>query len=576
MSLQDPEFENFKRAYQEENFNYALHSLKKLLAVYPHSFALRWHHARVLEKLGRFAEARIAVGKVLKLREDFVPALIMQVQLDFYQGSEDDSDHDELDDEETLSEHARFNQIEQRLYKILSIDPDAVDALHMLSGLLRGHEGDAHIAKANQLLNRAINLAPDRVDLLEDRGNSLLGGAIVEEGDTTHSINIVSTFSGMRYKRDQMELALSDFHTCYQLTGEHRFGLRVASILHDLGRFDEALAAYDKVLANVAEDDPYRALIVERRARSENDGAGEREQMAQLLESAIAPVEPGKDRTLEDNNIAHTLMSAADAVRTGTSVDQALEERLSDDREENLATSIAAQIIKVANEPAPDLIEVNPKDFPTYQQKFIAKCKRELLAQGLEHVADAEAQGMRMMLGSRVLLSFYADHAGEIGVVAFCMKPKKPNPLAILFLLMTGKWKTLATLFKVNTLVECVSQFSNGDHLSTQYFSVSPFEYGPPVYIEKLSPKLSIAKLVAHHQERLEEHKLAHPHIEVMHALDLAAIDERWVKAQAAKREYRRKIGYITEPELEQLLGSSYDKFADKVRAKLKVLTADL
>ncbi|GGY83367.1 hypothetical protein GCM10011613_30320 [Cellvibrio zantedeschiae] len=574
MSLQDPEFENFKKAYQEGNFNYALHSLKKLLVTYPNSFALRWHHAKVLEKLERFTEARVAVGKVLKLRSDFVPALIMQVQLDFHQGSDESDDLDEFDEEPVLSEHARFNLIEQRLYKILSIDPNAVDALHMLSGLLRGHEGDAHVVKANQLLNRAISLAPERVDLLEDRGNSLLGSAIVQDGDTTNSINIVSTFSGMRYKRDQMELALSDFHTCYQITSEHRFGLRVASILHDLGRFNEALAAYDKVLANVSADDPYRSIIIERRARSENNGGGEREQMAQLLESAIA--DSGKDRSLEEDNVAQALLSAANAVRSGKSVSDALDERLSDDPDDNMATNIAAQILNVANEPPPNLVAVDPKDFPSYQQKFIARCKRDLEAQGLQHVADAEAEGMRMMLGSRVLLSFYADAEGEMGVAAFCMKPKKPNPLAILFLLMTGKWKLVGTLFKVNTLVECVSQFSNGDYLNTQYFSVSPFEYGPPIYIEKLSPKVSIAGLVARHQERLEDHKLAHPSIVTMQALDLAGMEERWVNGQAVKRAYRQSIGYITEPELKQLLGAYYDKFADKVRAKLKVLAADL
>lgn len=573
MSLQDPEFENFKKAYQEGNFNYALHSLKKLMTAYPQSFALRWHHAKVLEQLERFAEARVAVAKLLKEREDFVPALILQVQLDFYQGSEDDSDPEDLDDDEALSEHARFNLIEQRLYKILSIDPKAVDALYMLSGLLRGHADNAHVAKANQLLNRAIKLAPERVDLLEDRANSLFGSAIVQEGDTTSSINIVSTFSGMRYKRDQMELALSDFHTCYQLTGEHRFGLRVASILHDLGRFDEALAAYDKVLAHVAEDDPYRELILERRARSENDGAGEREQMAQLLESAIA--NDGKDRSLDEDNVAHALLSAAQAVRAGKPVSEALDARLSDDPMDTVVTSIAAQILNVAHEPAPNLIAVNPKYYPAYQQKFIAKCKRELLAKGLVHVADAEAEGLRLMLGTQVLLSFFTDEPGEISVCVFCMKPKKPNPLAMLFLLMTGKWKLLSSLFKVNSQVECISQFANDDYLSTQYFSVSPFTYGPPVYIEKLPTKASIGTLVARHQARLEQHRQATPGVDVMQEWDLSGMDKRWVKAQAVKREYRRKINYITEPELKQLLGPSYDKFADRVRSKLKILAAD-
>jgi tetratricopeptide (TPR) repeat protein len=268
MSLQDPEFDKFKRAFKEENFEAALHSLRKLIAQYPQSFSLRWHHARVLEKLARFAEARTVVNKVLELRSDFVPALIMQVQLDFHENEHGTGD--ELEDDPAQQQQARFDAIEERLYKILSIDPNAVDALHMLSGLLRGHEGDTHLAKADQLLDRAIHLAPERVDLLEDRGNSFLANAIDPEDDNTdhqNAADLVITSSGMRYSRDVLEQALADFQKCYDLSHQHRYGLRVGSILHDLGRFDEALATYDNVLAHVPEDDPYRPLIVERRTR---------------------------------------------------------------------------------------------------------------------------------------------------------------------------------------------------------------------------------------------------------------------------------------------------------------------
>jgi len=274
MSLQDPEFDKFKRAFKEENFEYALHSLKKLIAQHPQSFSLRWHHARVLEKLARFAEARNVLNKVLELRSDFVPALIMQVQLDFHENA-NDSGEDELEDDPAQKQQSRFDAIEQRLYKILSIDPNAVDALHMLSGLLRGHEGDTHLAKADQLLDRAIHLAPERVDLLEDRGNSFLARAIDPEADNADRddvANLVTTSSGMCYSRDVLEQALADFQKCYGLSHQHRYGLRVGSILHDLGRFDEALATYDNVLAHVPEDDPYRPFIIERRARSENNG----------------------------------------------------------------------------------------------------------------------------------------------------------------------------------------------------------------------------------------------------------------------------------------------------------------
>ena len=576
MSLQDPEFDRFKRAFKSQHFESALQSIKKLLEKYPHSFALRWHHARVLEKLERFAEARSALTKVLKLRGDFVPALIMQVQLDFHE-HEADAETDIFSEDPIQTQQERFEAIEERLYKILSIDPNAVDALHMLSGLLRGHELDAHLAKADQLLNRAISLAPERVDLLEDRANNFLSKAVVQSElseSEAHSPNIISTFSGMHYYRDMLEQALADFNKCYELSHQHRYGLRVGSILHDLGRFDDALATYDNVLAHVPEDDPYRPFIVERRARSENNGGGEREQMAKMLEAAVA--KEGKDRGLDEDTIAHAMLSAANAVRAGKSVNDALESRLSDDPDDIMATSIAVQIINVANEPKPELVAVDPKHYPLYQQKFIAQCKDALSNLGLRHVCDAEAKGMQLMLGQSVLLSFFADEFGETGIACFSMKPKQPNLIGFLYLFFTLKWKVLAATRKTTKMVECVSQFTNGDHLSTQYESVSPFEYGPPIYIEKLPANASAAELVTLHLQRLEEYKAEYPIAKAMRAVDLESMEERWVRGQAVKRNYRAQLGYVTDTELQKLLGTFYDKFAEKVRAKIKILAADL
>lgn len=573
MSLEHPEFDLFKRAFKEERYTDALKSIKLLISKFPQSFALRWHYVKVLERLERLPETRQALRKVLSMRGDFVPALILQVQLDFY--NQDEADEDLPEEEQEEQQQARFEDLEQRLYKILSLDPKAVDALHLLSGLLRGHQGDAHLDKANQLLNRAIALAPQRVDLLEDRANTFIASAMLYEDDTTtEQADIVTTYHGARYSRPILELALADFKHCYDLSNQHRYGLRVASILHDLGRFDEALVAYDQVLSKVAEDDPHRPFIVERRARSLNNGGGEREQMAQMLEAAIG--KGGKDRNLEEDNVANAILSAANAIRSGKSVGEALESRISDDPFDNVVTSIAVQILNVANEPHPHLVPANPKDFPAYQREFIEQCKGDLTPLGLHHVCDAEAEGLRLMLGKRVLLSFFADATGETGVACFSLKPKSPTLLGLLILFFTGKWKLLASLRKVTSMVECVSQYSNGDHLSTQYESVSPFTYGQPIYIKKLPRTASTADLVALHLSRVEEQREQYPRVKPLKALDLAGMEERWVKGQDVKRAYRAGIGYITEPELKQLLGANYAKFGDKVRAKVALLAADL
>lgn len=573
MSSQDPEFDQFKRAFKTGHFDAALQILKRLLAKHPQSFALHWHHAKTLEKLERFTDARIALHKVIECRRDFVPALIMQVQLDFHE-HDSNAEEDALDADPLQKHQARFDAIEERLYKILSIDPNAVDALHMLSGLLRGHEGDLHLSKANQLLNRAISLAPERVDLLEDRANSFLARSINDENSHINDSNIVTTFSGIRYSRDILEQALADFEKCYALSHQHRYGLRVGSILHDLGRFNDALAIYDNVLAHIPEDDPYRPVIVERRARSAFNGGGEREQMAKILDAAIS--NKGKDRGLTADTIAQAVLSVESAVREGKSVSDELDQQLTDDPDEILTTSIAVKILNAANEPHPKLVAVNPRDYPDYQQKFIAHCKDELSILNFHHVCDAEATGLALGLDERVVLSFFADEFGDTGVICFSLRPKQPNAFEFLYLLFTLQWSTLAATRRITKMVECMNQFTNGDHISTQFFNASPFEYGPPIYIEKLPTNTAISTLVTRHLQHLAEYKAEYPVAKAIRAVDLESLEERWVKIQSVKRNYRTQIGYITDAELQKLLGNLYDKFAQKVRDKIKSLAADL
>jgi tetratricopeptide (TPR) repeat protein len=524
----------------------------------------------VLEKLERFPEALAAVEAVLERNPDFVPAIVKQVQLESIGGDEEyDEDSEEEKDDEALAreaagfaEQARRN--EQRLRRALALDPSSVDALRGLSGLLRYREHPA-LDEADRLFDRAIALAPDRADLLEERANNLRSQALIST-DAADPADVITTFAGMRYSRSLLERSLADYRASMRLSGETRLGMRIGSLLHDLGRYDEALAAYDEVLVTMPADDPRRSFFLEHRARSENNGAGEREQMARMLEMGIG----SGDRNLQDDMAAQALLSAANAVRGGKSLSAALEARLPDGHPDDMmAANIAMQILNVGNEPPPRLAAVDPKEFPAYQRKFVDQRGRELAALGLRHVADAEAEGMRMMLGQRVLIGMFADDSGETGVACFAMKPKWPGWLAWLIMFVTGKWK-------VYEMTECVTQFDDDTHLSTQYESPSPFEYGPPIHLEKLPRKASLTELVARHSGRVAEYRRAHPDAEPMRVTDLGGMEARWIEGQRVKRAYRESVGFVTDAELRKLLGGHYARFADRVRAKLAVLAADL
>ena len=572
MSLH-PDFTRFSVAFKQARHQDALDLIDALIAAHPQAAALHWHRANCLEKLERYAEIAPTLNHLLTLKPDYAPAIVKRVQFaDIDAGGDEGENEDEdladderarIDAEQRARALAASMRNEAELRRALAIDPDLVDGLFLLSNTLRYRDdGNGQVAEADALLDRAIELAPLRVDLIDARA-SLRRAAAMRYDDGPDDADTVRTFSGLRYSRSRLEAALADYETAFALSDEYRYAVRKGMLLHDLGRHDEALAAYDEALATMAADDPKRGFILETRAKSENNGAGEREQMARLIESGL--IGDGRNRKLDEDIAAQALIAAANAIRAGKSVSEAIESRVSDDPDTLMATNIAQQILNVAHEPPPELELVDAAGYPSYQRRFVDAAARDIGALGLRHVGDAEAKGMFLILGQRVLLRFFADDTGEIGVASFAMKPKWPGVIGFLFLLLTGKWR-------VHRMLECVSQFDDGTHLSTQYDNPSIFEFGGCVQIERLPRKTPMRDLVARHIARVAQYKLAHPVSVAMAADDLDGMERRWREGQRVKRDYRASIGYITETELKRLLGVHHARFGDKVKSQLALL----
>jgi tetratricopeptide (TPR) repeat protein len=548
-----------------------------LISANPNAAALHWHRANCLEKLERFVDIASELDRVLALKPDYAPAIVKRVQfadVDINDLGDEDEDEDVSDAERARREaeqRARALDVSRRneaeLRRALAIDPNLVDGLFLLSNTLRYRDdGASHLAEADALLDRAIELAPLRVDLIDARA-TIRRSAAMRYDDGPDDADTIKTFNGMRYSRSRLEAALADYDTAHALAGGYRYAVRKGMLLHDLGRYDEALASYDEALSAMTADDPKREFIVETRARSENNGAGEREQMAKLIESAL--LGDGKDRNLQDDVAAQAMLSAAQAIRAGKSVSEAIESRVSDDPDLMMATNIAQQILNVAHEPPPQLEAVDVAAYPGYQRQFVERAAKEAQTIGLRHVGDGEAKGLFLMLGQHVLLRFFADDSGEIGIAGFAMKPKWPGVIGFLFLLLTGKWRA-------QRMLECVTQFDDGTHLSTQFESPSPFEYHGHIQIERLPAKTPLRDLFARHVERVAAHKATHPQAVAMTADDLAGMDRRWREGQRVKRDYRASIGYVTDAELKRLLGAHHGRFGDKVKSQLAVLAEDL
>lgn len=570
----DPEFLQFSTLYREARYDEALEALDRLFGRFPDAPELRWHRANCLEQLERYGEIKPELDLLLARKPDYVPAIVKRVkyaQLDLDAGDDDDALSEAERERRDAEERARQRRIsleaEAELRRALALDPNHVDALALLAEVLRYRDdGAAKLAEADALLDRAIELAPTRVELVEARARARQSAAM-RDGDAPDDADTVRTFNGMHYSRSTLEAALADYETCHALSGGFRYAVRAGMVLHDLGRFDEALARYDVALAAMPADDPRRAHVLDTRARSENQGAGEREQMAQLLESAL--LGDGKDRNIADDMAAQALLGAAAAIRAGKSVNEALETRLSDDPETQLANSIAQQVLNVAFEPPPDLVPADPVTFPAFQRQFAEQSGAALAALGLRHIGDVEARGMFLMLGQHVLLRLFADESGEVGVAVFAMKPKWPGWLGYLFMLLTGKWKIVR-------MVECVTQFEDFTHFSTQFENASPFEHGGQIHITTMPRTTSVSELVAHHLQRVAAYKAEHPHSVAMTVHDIAGVEQRWQAGQRVKLAYRRSLGYASDAELQRILGGHYARLGEKVRRQLTLLAADM
>jgi tetratricopeptide (TPR) repeat protein len=571
---QHPQFESFKSAWRAQDYALALTHIDALIAAHPQVASLHWYRANCLEKLGQHPQALQAVDTVISLQPDHAPALVRQVALDWCRDA-DGEQHDGFDDEELppaqqAELERRHAQRRQRhiaqLQHALLLDPTLADACFGLSQLLRqGEDGEWkwQDTQADAWLERAIALLPQRAEFRAARGELHEMRALLVSSDAPADASVTG-FSGAKYLRTELEAALRDFTHCAALDGTHRYLVKAAEVLHNLGRFDEALAQYDLALQRLPPDAPQRDALLEVRARSENNGAGEREQIAWMLESTITP----GDRNLADDNAAQLLLSTARAVRKGKRVDEAMAARFSESPDDLLAANLAEQILNVAYEDPPGLVAVDSTTFPAYQRKHAARQRKALAAAGFRFVADTEATGMTRRLGLRVLLSFHVDDSGGIGADTFAMKAKWPGLATFVLMLVTGKWK-------VHSMTECITHFDDQGFLITQYENISPFTYGNAVDIERLPRSASVAALVARHRQRVAAYQQAHPQARALPATDLAAIEANICRGQAIKRAYRQSVSYATEAELRGMLGGNYERLAEKIRAKLLELAPD-
>lgn len=538
--------ERFAQSFRSGDLDSALVFIDDLVGGFPDQAPLHWHRARVLRALERDDDALAAVKRVIELKPDYAPAWLLRAEL--------------------AAEDAAGNYPESDLRRALALDPRLARA-HLLLARYLG-QGDRREEAAAELA-LALELDPQQPEPWALRADWRRREAMVGFGDEgPQSPDVIRTFAGQRFSRAALEAARADYERSLTLKDNRRVRLRLADVLHDLGAHDEALAAFDAVLSVTPTDDPTRAAIEDMRARSLDGGRGEREQMARVLEQALATAEPRDKATVGHDLAASMINSAAAGLRGGMSLQQAMTQFVSDHPDDMLAIDLAWKIYALAHEPEPLYVPSELASYPRFMREFAERVAVALGAQGFRVVGDYEPVHLAEQLGKATLVRIYAASDGITCAASYCAEPKWPGWIAFLLLKLTGKWQRPA-------VVELETEFDDGGFLVTNNAgSNNPFACRGRVDLTALASATSPAVVHARHRERIERYRREHPNATAERVDTEQRIMAMQVRITAAKGEFRRSIGYVEENELRQLLGAHYDRFAARVREKLAQIVA--
>ena len=537
-----PRLVEFARLFNAGQYEAALALIESLLATHPDEGPILWQRARTLERLERYDEARAAVKRVLEVRREFAPAWVMRAEL-----GEENGDYDPVPD----------------LRRAIALDPKLGRARYVLALALHGDEEREDESQAQ--MDEAVKLDPTLHEAFAARGGWSRVAAwtdVSEEGGS----DTVQSFVGMRFKRAHLESALADFDRAIAVKALPNYRFARADLLHRLQRFDEAVAELDGLLAELPEGNALRQLAVDARNRAQNQGAGERDEMAKMLIDSLAESSEKERDTLAYDQGAAVIRSVAQGMRAGKSVPEAMESFVSDSPEELAAVSIAWQILQMAQEASPEYVPTDPKAYPAHMRSHERKATKKLARLGFTKLGDYDPVHLEATLARKQMLSLYVREDGETSAAAFSLKPKWPGFMGWLVMFLKGQWRTA-------DVVEFGTVFADGTMVSTNNAGeLGAFDYGPSFKQEKMARGTSPARLYERHRARLKAQAGAAPGISIRKVRTFDELTAQQAEMTLAKNAYRRSIGYVSDEELRRLMGAQYDQLGGKVREKLGVM----
>lgn len=205
----------------------------------------------------------------------------------------------------TLHRRGRLDAAEEIYERVLAIDAEHVDALHLM-GLSRHQRQDR--ARALALVRRAVALAPGHVDAINNLGNILVEDGQLDEAEATYQrvldlrpefANAHANLGIVRRRKHDLAGAETALRRALALDPKHGAAHHnLGAILQDTDRPGEALASFQQALTLLPYDgDSYR------RVGATLYALGRAEEAAAIYQKWVAE-EP-------DNAIAQHMLAAA-------------------------------------------------------------------------------------------------------------------------------------------------------------------------------------------------------------------------------------------------------------------------
>ena len=486
-----------------------------------------------LEGLERYREARHVIDRLIERHPDQPELWIRRASLYHFDAIE-----------------AGLGDLEEGL----KMHPGNVKLVLMKANLLGSLERNREAAIT---FAEAVNAFPNDAEPKLQRARWLESSA----ARATTPEDSLRDLYGITYSRSQLEAALADIDAAIEIESRWRRHFRRARVLQKLQRNEDAIHALQIALKVMDKGEPGRHYVEEKLSEfselQSNHSSAEPSQLKDEDEISNALVE----------HISESAMhSALSSLPAGDSLRDSIENIACHGKLDSAASTIASDLFVNANQPPPHFVATISENFAAAARRHCERAQAQLEPHGYYCHGDFEPVHLETRSGAPILMRLFTGDDYSTMAAIYRLEPKRPPFFSWLAMVLTGRWKK-------PSLIHFETELSDGRFVITSNSAgISRFEDGAAVIRQELPNNSSPEMVLRAHRRKLLSTLNETPGLAVVKVPTTEALSASQNRLRLVKNKYRRDIGYVTEAELREILGSSYNKLADLVRAKLQTL----